>query len=441
MLMIGLGRMVPPPGCPVQAAGQTQATETTRIEGRRPERLRSLEHVCSIARVALGLVSSGAVSSVNLSSREISVKVVYYGPGLGGKTSSLQYIHRALKPDSRGQLVSLATGVDRTLYFDFLPVKLPRLRGFAVRVQLYTVPGQVHYNSTRKLVLTGADGIVFVADSQAGRLQANTESLENLENNLREQGLSIRAIPLVIQYNKRDAPDALPVAELDGRINLLRSPAFETVATRGTGVFDALKAATTMVLADLRRRGQLAEVAPADRTPVPRVDAQAQSVPVPIADEPVTLHSLGEVAEAIEKLGAVSGPLDTRNSGAMRAVGTVTASSRALSELLPAGATRDAVLAVETDLERGDWSAALRRAGNAFADLSVKLSGALAGSGPQESQALAALLTGIPPQRYLRFREATDRVAAGGAVSSTDALFALFFLTDFALRADDVRKL
>src|SRR5512135_2582794 len=142
------------------------------------------------------------MSSVNLYTKEISIKIVYYGPGLGGKTSSLQFIHRALKSDSRGQLVSLATGLDRTLYFDFLPVKLPKLRGYTIRVQLYTVPGQVHYNSTRKLVLAGADGIVFVADSQRPRHEANVESLANLNENLREQGLELAKIPHLLQYNK-----------------------------------------------------------------------------------------------------------------------------------------------------------------------------------------------------------------------------------------------
>src|SRR5207302_2158119 len=132
-----------------------------------------------------------------------------------GKTSSLQYIHRAIKPDARGQLVSLSTGVDRTLYFDFLPVKLPKLRGYTVRVQLFTVPGQVYYNSTRKLVLTGADGIVFVADSQAARADANLESLENLQDNLKEQKRDLGSVPHVIQYNKRDLVDVLSIEELE----------------------------------------------------------------------------------------------------------------------------------------------------------------------------------------------------------------------------------
>src|SRR5436190_2908507 len=203
----------------------------------------------------LHVVRCFAVSSVNLYTKEISLKIVYYGPGLGGKASSLQYIHRAIKPDARGQLVSLSTGVDRTLYFDFLPVKLPKLRGYTVRVQLYTVPGQVHYNSTRKLVLTGADGIVFVADSQRARREANIESFQNLQENLREQGLALDRMPHLLQYNKRDMPELLSTAELDGAVNPHRAPAFETSATTGQGVFEALKSITTLVLSDLRRRG------------------------------------------------------------------------------------------------------------------------------------------------------------------------------------------
>src|SRR4051812_46921415 len=175
------------------------------------------------------------MSSVNLYTKEISIKIVYYGPGLGGKTSSLQHIHRAIKPDSRGQLVSLSTGVDRTLYFDFLPVKLPKLRGYTIRVQLYTVPGQVHYNSTRKLVLTGADGVVFVADSQSARREANIESLSNLQENLREQGLALDKVPHLLQYNKRDVEDLLTIEDLDAALNPYHAPAFETCATSGKG--------------------------------------------------------------------------------------------------------------------------------------------------------------------------------------------------------------
>jgi signal recognition particle receptor subunit beta len=401
------------------------------------------------------------VSSVNLLTREVALKVVYYGPGLGGKTSTLQYIHRALKPDSRGQLVSLATGVDRTLYFDFLPVKLPKLRGFSVRVQLYTVPGQVHYNSTRKLVLTGADGVVFVADSQKERQSANVESLENLVENLREQGLQLRSIPLVFQYNKRDAPDAVNVADMDVRLNALRVPSFETIAPRGKGVFESLKAITSLTLNELRRKGSLqspyssdpaAPQAPAGLTnsaPVALTDSgrhlpsrATPPVGVPIHTQPeestvLTLSSLGEVAEAIEKLA----PADHRsNSGARPLPISAGSTSRALSELVGQGTARDALLLVEGDIEKGDWAAAIRRAGLAFEELSTRLAGSLAGAGSTEAAPLAALLTGLPAARYLRFREAAQRAASSGAVSSSDAIFALFFLTDFALRADELRK-
>jgi signal recognition particle receptor subunit beta len=379
------------------------------------------------------------VSSVNLLTREIALKVVYYGPGLGGKTSTLQYIHRALKSDSRGQLVSLATGVDRTLYFDFLPIKLPKLRGYTVRVQLYTVPGQVHYNSTRKLVLTGADGVVFVADSQVDRFSANLESLENMYENLREQGLGPTSIPLVIQYNKRDAPTVTPVAELEAKLNPGKVPAFETVATKGTGVFEALKAITSAVLADLRKKGNVKDVtsestaAPeAPRRPAP---ADAERPSEPKADSGMTtLGSLSEVADAIERLAPNDGR--TTTSGLHRLPSTNVA--RTFSDLLPASRARDGLSLVETDVERGDWAAAVRRAGAAYADLAGRVAGALAQGG--EELVMAALVAGVPASRLQRFREALGRVEAGGAVTSFDALFALFFLADFSLRAEELKK-
>ena len=346
---------------------------------------------------------------VNLHTREIAVKVVYYGPGLSGKTSSLQVIHRALKPDSRGQLVSLATGVDRTLYFDFLPVKLPRLRGFAVRVQLYTVPGQVHYNSTRKLVLTGADGLVFVADSQRGRMAANVESMENLVENLAEQGLTLKALPTVLQLNKRDAPDALPAAELTRRLNTGGFPVVESVATRGTGVFDALKAVTTQVLTELRQKDPLPEVTP---------------------PEPGSSAGLGEVADAIQRLDAREG----RGSGPHRLASRPV--SRDLSDLVAPGALRDQLDLALGHLDRGDYAAAVRDAASAWRDVAGKIVGAAA-QGGEDAGALAALLCGLPASRWLRFREITGRIEQDGAVSSTDALFCLFFLCDVALRVEE----
>jgi mutual gliding-motility protein MglA len=191
---------------------------------------------------------------VNPLARELVFKLVYYGPGLGGKTTSLQYVHAHTKTEHRGKMVSLATPVDRTLYFDFLPVRLPVMRGMNVRLQLFTVPGQVYYNATRKLVLTGADGVVLVVDSQRLRADANLESLENLVENLREHGRALAEVPHVIQYNKRDLNDVLGLEELEQKLNRQHAPSFETVAPRGVGVFESLEAITHAVLADFQRR-------------------------------------------------------------------------------------------------------------------------------------------------------------------------------------------
>src|SRR5215471_2535923 len=165
------------------------------------------------------MIVSPDMASVNALGRQLVFKIVYYGPGLSGKTTTLQHIHATVKPEHRGKMVSLATPVDRTLYFDFLPIRLPRVRDMGVRLQLFTVPGQVYYNATRKLVLTGADGLVLVFDSQADRSDANAESLENLHENLTAHGRSLADVPHVIQYNKRDLADAIPLSELEQRYN------------------------------------------------------------------------------------------------------------------------------------------------------------------------------------------------------------------------------
>jgi signal recognition particle receptor subunit beta len=189
------------------------------------------------------------MASVNPLSRELVFKIVYYGPGLGGKTTTLEHIHNTAKPEHRGKLVSLATPVDRTLYFDFLPVRLPPIRGMNVRLQLFTVPGQVYFNATRKLVLTGSDGIVFVSDSQVARADANLESLDNLRDNLVEQGRNIADVPLVFQHNKRDLPDVLPIEELDRMLNRSGAASLPASARTGLGVYEALEKITQVVLA------------------------------------------------------------------------------------------------------------------------------------------------------------------------------------------------
>ena len=224
------------------------------------------------------------MSMINYASREINCKLVYYGPGLGGKTTNLEHVYGKVQPNTRGKLISLATETERTLFFDFLPVDLRTIRGFKTRFHLYTVPGQVYYNASRKLILKGVDGIVFVADSQVERMEANVESMQNLYDNMAEYGYDLTRLPFVIQYNKRDLPNASPIKELQASLNpgwplanpdrhqvtpdpawageylvwqlptgewIERAPAYEAVAITGDGVFETLKAVSKLVLKSL----------------------------------------------------------------------------------------------------------------------------------------------------------------------------------------------
>jgi mutual gliding-motility protein MglA len=223
------------------------------------------------------------MSMINYASREINCKLVYYGPGLGGKTTNLEFVYNKVAPNSRGKLISLATETERTLFFDFLPVDLGTIRGFKTRFHLYTVPGQVYYNASRKLILKGVDGVVFVADSQIERMEANIESMQNLYDNMAQHGYNLTSIPFVVQYNKRDLPNAAPIRELQAALNpgwMVEDPArqrflpdpyhdgenlveeiegqwveraayFEAVAMSGDGVFDTLKAVSKLVLKSL----------------------------------------------------------------------------------------------------------------------------------------------------------------------------------------------
>jgi len=223
------------------------------------------------------------MSMINYASREINCKLVYYGPGLGGKTTNLEFVFNKVAPNSRGKLISLATETERTLFFDFLPVDLGTIRGFKTRFHLYTVPGQVYYNASRKLILKGVDGVVFVADSQIERMEANIEAMQNLYDNMAQHGYNLATIPFVVQYNKRDLPNAATLKELQAALNpgwpvedpgkqrvtpdpyhegeflveqvdgqwIERSPYFEAVAMSGEGVFDTLKAVSKLVLKGL----------------------------------------------------------------------------------------------------------------------------------------------------------------------------------------------
>jgi mutual gliding-motility protein MglA len=191
------------------------------------------------------------MSMINYASREINCKLVYYGPGLGGKTTNLEYVYSKVAPDTRGKLISLATEQERTLFFDFLPVDLGSIRGFKTRFHLYTVPGQVYYNASRRLILKGVDGIVFVADSQAERMDANIAAMQNLYENLADYGYDPAQIPIVLQWNKRDLPTAVTADELRANLNPDNLQEFEAVAVTGEGVFDTLRAVSKLVLKTL----------------------------------------------------------------------------------------------------------------------------------------------------------------------------------------------
>lgn len=223
---------------------------------------------------------------INYAAREMSAKIVYYGPGLSGKTTSIQCIHSKINPENKGKLVSLATETDRTLFFDFFPVDFGKIGGFRVKFNFYTVPGQVFYNTTRKLVLKGADGVVFVADSQVGMREQNEESLQNLYENLKVHGFDPETIPFVIQYNKRDMPNIMSVEEMRRELNHRGVPDFETNAAAGTGIMEAMRAICKQVLEDLRQKqqkgsaGKAAAPAPApEEKPAP---APSETAPAPV---------------------------------------------------------------------------------------------------------------------------------------------------------------
>ncbi len=192
------------------------------------------------------------MSFVNYHKKEVNCKIVYYGPGLGGKTTNIQHVYKKTTSDVKGQIISLNTENERTLFFDFLPLDLGEIRGFQTRFHLYTVPGQVFYEASRKLILRGVDGIIFVADSQVERMEANIESLQGLEKNLQEQGYQADKLPLVMQWNKRDLPNVSPIIDLSEKLNKWKVPEFEAIATTGQGVFDTLKTTSKLVLMNLK---------------------------------------------------------------------------------------------------------------------------------------------------------------------------------------------
>ena len=252
--------------------------------------------------------------SINYSSREVCCKIVYYGPGLSGKTTNLQYVHEKVPGNSRGKMISLATEADRTLYFDFLPLNIGTINGFAAKFQLYTVPGQVYYNATRKLVLRGVDGLVFVADSQPDKMDENIESLANLEDNLREYGYDPLDLPIVIQYNKRDLAGVMSIEDLNARLNPHGWPNFGASATIGTGIFDTLKLIIKLVLEKAKGGAKPSTPAASSSETQPAAGApemERQPAPVtvaPAAETPVATTATA-VAQAPAAAPAVEAPV------------------------------------------------------------------------------------------------------------------------------------
>lgn len=442
---------------------------------------------------------------VNPLARELVFKVVYYGPGLGGKTTTLQHIHATAKPEHRGKMVSLATPVDRTLYFDFLPIRVPHVRGMGVRLQLFTVPGQVHYNATRKLVLTGADGVVMVFDSQRAREDANLETLENLKENLSAHGKTLAEVPHVIQYNKRDLYDVTPVDELERALNRHSAPSFSTVATGGEGVYESLEAITRAVMEDFDRRvpesralehttlelpeGGLVEALRraenASSEPIfveTRATMRTQSGILRLSEMPET--DLGEAAaravtgeELAPKTEAEQRPLLIESAPAVpthitlpaisggggappkipprsdpprseqnpnlpppRATRPPEAPAAASSPLAPgsfsfatlfSGAEQGVVRVAESALALGDPAAALAAMDQLVAR-ALASGAALVGSSHDAPRdpALVALLLGIEPRRYLKFRSLVREARAGTLISVEAGLGAYAFVLD-----------
>ncbi len=350
------------------------------------------------------------MSNVNPIAREISAKIVYYGPGLSGKTTSLQQIHASVRPEARGDLVSLSTEGDRTLFFDFLPIELEQVRGLSLRLQLYTVPGQVFYDATRKLVLNGADGIVFVADSQRPALDSNAEAFSNLETNLAELGIELRTFPHVIQWNKRDLPNAIPVEELRRELNRHGAPEFETVASRGEGVLLALREITKLVVTDLRARQ------PDRRQAGGMVMSGGGS-------ELATQIAAAANAGAERAGGAAPQPARRRRPDRGELVGISFAR-------LVGGDAAAAVARTEHAISERTFGAAVRSAAQAIADL---LEG-LPVDEPRET-ARAALL-GLDGREFLHLGRLAQRPDA--MLTERDALFALYVLVAASLKAERI---
>ncbi len=340
------------------------------------------------------------MSSVNVMAREIAAKVVVYGPGLSGKTTSLKRVYESVKPSLRGELLSLPTEADRTLFFDFLPVRVEKVGDYSLRLALYTVPGQVFYNATRKLVLQGADGVIFVADSNPAAMDSNVESMANLSENLAEQGISLPQFPLAIAYNKRDLPHAVPVEEMRKALNPRGVPDFECCATSGEGVLDVMKAIIRLVIRELKAK----KVVPTDK-------------PKPSAPKVIEQASAGLESQIQEHLAMSKGPLPKtsppRPAPPVAELGP--AAALAPSALVDPAKVADACYA------RGDWDGCVRACQDA-----VRRALSYAGEGPPGAQSHLLGLDGRDVLALLQRSERTARI--------DDAAFALYVVMQAFVR-------
>jgi signal recognition particle receptor subunit beta len=370
------------------------------------------------------------VSVINPLAREIASKVVFYGPGLSGKTTTLSFVHSHLQPSRRGDLITLETEGERTLFFDFLPVKVETKSGLSMRFQLYTVPGQVFYAATRQLVLEGADGVVFVADSQEDAQERNLESLEDLEQNLRRSGRSLSTTPFVMQYNKRDLPTSLPVDVLRARLNPHGAPDFETVAHRGVGVEAVLLTIMKAVRRNVELEGQRARRR-TDQGRKPTLEL------VDLTKEGSSPMSVVErIREASESEVNNSKPapppepdemyVDLRQTGPR----TIPAPAMSNAALSFAHLWENPVvpLQIEKAIVEGSYAEAVYRAASAVSEILDRVLGPYS----DEGYGARVLLMGLDGREYLELRRIAGRAAS--AVTHKDALFALHFLVSVRLR-------
>ncbi len=413
------------------------------------------------------------MAQVNPLTRELLVKLVYYGPGLGGKTTSLQRIHQASPPETRGQIVSLATPVDRTLYFDFLPLRAASVRGHHVRLQLFTVPGQVYFNATRKLVLTGADGVVFVADSQRERHDANLESLENLAANLETHGRSLSDIPLVLQYNKRDLPNIMEMEELDESLNAFGALAFPTCAADGEGVLSALDALVQAVMDDLEGRQLLgAEPKPrpdpkffqaeemleqqigrasaelwrvddarevhTDLPPAPRSFADEEELDHDDREDEARFSRVTYTRDAKTEAPPPRMPSEVPQLRVVPQVSVLAGGGPSWAPLF--GGEAAGVRLVELDLAEGRVGEAIARLDGLVQRALRDVADALELPESSRQGALVASLIGVSAERWVRFRAVCARARNEEAIRSSEALSALALLIEIHERQTALRS-